>query len=127
MTNWISLADYVLKYGVSRATLSRRIKHKLVKARYEKGKYYIEDSDEVVRSLHARRVGVAAAPSPDGRAPGERLDPSALDKELVQKLTARAASDPVVKQHLEQGVTTLAVFAAAEAGVRLGLAAKLGE
>ena len=48
-TTWIDLASYAAKFGVSQSTLRRRIRTKSIPYQMEKGKYFLEDSPEILQ------------------------------------------------------------------------------
>lgn len=48
MTNWIDIAEYANKYRVSQSTLRRRIRSQTIPFKMERGKYYIEDSQNSI-------------------------------------------------------------------------------
>jgi len=48
-TTWIDLASYAAKFGVSQSTLRRRIRAKSIPYHMEKGKYFLEDSPEILQ------------------------------------------------------------------------------
>lgn len=55
---WIDLAQFATKYGVSQSTLRRRIRANTIAYRLERGKYFLQDSSEVLSEapLFARNV-----------------------------------------------------------------------
>jgi hypothetical protein len=55
---WIDLAQFATKYGVSQSTLRRRIRANTIAYRLERGKYFLQDSAEVLSEapLFARNV-----------------------------------------------------------------------
>jgi hypothetical protein len=55
---WIDLAQFATKYGVSQSTLRRRIRANTIAYRLERGKYFLQDSPEVLSEapLFARNV-----------------------------------------------------------------------
>src|SRR4051812_9121327 len=55
---WIDLAQFATKFGVSQSTLRRRIRANTIPYRLERGKYFLEDSPEVLSEapLFARNV-----------------------------------------------------------------------
>jgi len=55
---WIDLAQFATKYGISQSTLRRRIRANTIPYRLERGKYFLEDSPEVLSEapLFARNV-----------------------------------------------------------------------
>jgi septal ring factor EnvC (AmiA/AmiB activator) len=55
---WIDLAQFATKYGVSQSTLRRRIRANTINYRLERGKYFLDDSPNVLSEapLFARNV-----------------------------------------------------------------------
>lgn len=49
MENWIDLTEYAAKYGVSQSTLRRRIRAKSIEFKLIKGKYFLEDSPDILK------------------------------------------------------------------------------
>jgi len=49
MMEWIDIAGFALKYGVSQSTVRRRIRQKSIPFKLERGKYYLHDSNETLK------------------------------------------------------------------------------